>query len=215
MKFPTSIEEAKKFQLKIREKIVLNNGFSKANIIGACDIAYKQGKAFAASIIYDCEKHKIIEERTIATKVQFPYIPGYLFLRETPPLLVLLEKITNIPDIMIIDGHGIAHPRTAGSATIFGILTGIPSIGVAKKPMKNFEYKPTKQANRDFIILNKEIVGFRHRFDKKWNPIYISPGNKISLDSSYNIIKGLLTDSTCPSLLVTSTDKTKGKIHES
>ncbi|MHA1198364.1 MAG: endonuclease V [Candidatus Heimdallarchaeaceae archaeon] len=192
-KFPTTIAEAKIYQESIAKKIMLSDNFSKSSIIGAFDIAYKGDMAFAAGVIYDCSTKSIIEEKAINNKVEFPYVPSYLFLREVPHFLTLLKKIVNIPDIMIIDGHGIAHPRTAGSATIFGIITDIPSIGVAKKPMKFFSYKETNQDNLDEVYLNQNRVGFRYRFEKNWNPIYISPGHKISFESSYNITESLLT----------------------
>ncbi|MCE7742483.1 MAG: endonuclease V [Candidatus Heimdallarchaeota archaeon] len=192
-KFPTTIVEAKIYQEGIAKKIILSDSFLKSSIVGAFDIAYKENTAFAAGVIYDCSTKSVIEEKVISDRVEFPYVPNYLFLREVPHFLTLLDRIVNIPDIMIIDGHGIAHPRTAGSASIFGIIANIPSIGVAKKPMKFFSYKETNQDNLDEVYLNQNRVGFRYKFEKKWNPIYISPGHKISFESSYNITKGLLT----------------------
>ncbi len=193
IEFPTTTVEAKKFQERIVEDIILSDSFSKSTIVGAFDIAYKEDTAFAAGVIYDSIAKSVIEQQTISARVEFPYIPGYLFLREVPHFLTLLNKVDNIPDIMIIDGHGIAHPRSAGSATIFGIMTDIPSIGVAKKPMRYFKYNKTNLNHLDSISIKHNQVGFRHNFEKKWNPIYISPGHKISLDSSYNIVEGLLT----------------------
>ena len=192
-RFPTNIDEAKKFQEIIAEELQLIDNFSKIRIVGGFDIAYKQDIAFAAGILYDCENHLIIEKATSKEKVKFPYIPTFLFLREVPPFLSLLEKFNTIPDIIIVDGHGIAHPRTAGSATVFGVISDIPSIGVAKKPLKFFCYEKTNQSNVDKIFLYQKHVGYRYSFSNQWNPIYISPGNKISIESSYKIVKFLLT----------------------
>ncbi len=190
-KFPTNIKEARKYQEILAEKVLLTDDFSEIKTVGAFDIAYKKNNAFAAGIIYDFRERKIIEETTVKETVKFPYIPTYLFLREVPSFLSLFDKLSVIPDVIIIDGHGIAHPRVAGSATIFGVITDMPTIGVAKKPLKSFTYKDTNQSNLDKIYLYQKHVGFRQRFTKKWNPIYISPGNKISFESSYNVIKEL------------------------
>jgi len=194
LKFPTSIEGAKEYQREIVKHIILSDSFSNTNIIGAFDIAYKGEEAFAACVIYDSSLQTIIEQKTIKARIEFPYIPGYLFLREVPHFLKLLEKIEKIPEIAIVDGQGIAHPRSAGSATIFGLITGIPTIGVAKKPMRYFTYRKIKNKNLEEIYLHEKKVGFRHSFVKKWNPIYISPGHKISPETAYKIVKNLLTE---------------------
>ena len=194
LEFPTTIPEAREFQKELSKEIILADSFATSDIIGAFDIAYKADIAFAACVLYDISKRTIIEEKTIKAKVEFPYVPGYLFMREVPHFLVLLDKLETKPDITIIDGHGIAHPKTAGSATIFGVMTDTPSIGVAKKPMKNFNYKKTKTEHLEIILLNKQQVGFRHSFERRWNPIYISPGHKISIETSYLIVSQLLTD---------------------
>lgn len=193
LEFPTSISEAKLFQERVSRNVILSDCFSNCSIIASFDIAYKSDTAFAAGVIYDTESETVIEEKTVDGKVEFPYIPGYLFLREVPHFLTLFNKIENIPDIIIIDGHGIAHPRTSGSATVFGLLSDIPSIGVAKKPMKYFEYKETSKNYLDKIYLQNHFVGFRHKFEKKWNPIFISPGHKISIKTSYELIQKLLS----------------------
>ena len=192
-KFPSTFSEAKVFQEKIAKKAILADSFSKTDIIGSFDVAYKKDIAYAAGVIFDTITESVIEERAIKEKVGFPYVPGYLFLREVPHFLSLVDRLSNVPDVMIIDGHGIAHPRSTGSATIFGIMSDIPSIGVAKKPMKYFEFRRTEQSNLDEVYLNEKLVGYKHGFMKKWNPIFISPGHKISINTSYKIVKGLLT----------------------
>ena len=194
LKFPNNILEAKEYQKEIIKKISLIDSFSKSNIVGSFDVAYKREYAFAACVVYDWNSETVIEEKTLRAKVDFPYIPGYLFLREVPHFLSLLNQIRTIPEIIIIDGHGIAHPRFAGSATVFGVISQIPTIGVAKKPMRYFKYKQTKTKKLEEVYLNEKHVGYRLGFEKKWNPIYVSPGHKISHKTAYLVVKSLQTN---------------------
>jgi len=99
------------------------------------------------------------------------------------------------PDLILIDGHGIAHPKNTGSATVFGVLTEIPSIGVAKKPLKFFNYKQTELEFLKQVILNKNFVGYRYQPKTSWNPVFISPGNKVSVKSSFTLVQNLFKKS--------------------
>ena len=188
LEFPKSINEAKTFQRMIADQLVIKDSFSKISTLGAFDISYKQDKAFTAGIIIDMETEEILEENTLKGDILFPYIPTYLFLREVPHFISLYDKITVKPDLILIDGHGIAHPRSTGSATVFGVLANIPSIGVAKKPLRFFEYKKTGTKNLEKIILKDKFVGYKYQSNTNWKPVYISPGNLVSVESSFKLV---------------------------
>lgn len=189
--FPQTIQEAKDFQKIIANKVILEDMFSEITTIGAFDISYKQDQAFTAGIIIDNTTEEVLEEEVIVSKIQFPYIPTFLFLREVPSFISLLSRISIKPDLVLIDGHGIAHPKNAGSATVFGVLANIPSIGVAKKPLKFFEYKSSEVKYLKQVFLNEKFVGYRYQPNTNWNPVFISPGNMVSVKSSFTLIRNL------------------------
>ncbi len=189
--FPQTILDAQIFQEKIAKKVILEDKYSKIKKIGAFDIAYKEGNAFTAGIVIDYESEEILEEKVIVSKVPFPYVPTYLFLREVPSFISLFSEISIKPDLVLIDGHGIAHPKNTGSATVFGVTAKIPSIGVAKKPLRFFKYKQTENEFLKQIILKEKFVGFRYQPKTKWNPVFISPGHNVSVKSSFKLIQNL------------------------
>lgn len=106
---------------------------SKIEKIVAIDVAYKGDFGFSVAVVFDIDKNKLLEEKFVKGKVVFPYIPTLLFLREAPLVLQVLKKMESDYDLIVIDGHGLAHPRKAGIATIVGIITKKPTIGIAKK----------------------------------------------------------------------------------
>jgi len=191
--FPNDLSEARKFQNTLAKRATIVDDFKEITKIGALDVAYKGKQGYVAGIIFDVKKEEVIEKQTLKDNVTSPYIPTFLFLREVPFFLKILPKFNNIPDMFLIDGHGIAHPYFAGSATIFGVLTKKPAIGVAKKPLRYFSYSPTEDRNVQLIKVKEKEVGIQYKSKDRWNPIYISPGNKISIQSSFEIVKRLMS----------------------
>lgn len=191
--FPSNLADAREFQKKIAEKIILKDAELDIKLVGALDVAYKERKGFAAGIVYDVAEKQIIEKQIFSDVVLFPYIPTFLFLREVPLFLKLIELFNSEPDIFLIDGHGVAHPKFAGSATVFSVLCDKPAIGIAKKPLRPFRYQDTTDNTIKKIIVNEKQVGIRYKPNKNWKPIFISPGNKISIETSFELVKATLT----------------------
>ena len=141
----------------------------------ALDVAYKDDLAFCAAVIYDLRQEKVLKELIIKEKIYFPYIPGLLFLREAPIMLEAIEKIDRDYDLILVDGHGLAHPRKAGLATIIGILTGKPTVGIAK----SFLYGEIKDS---YIFVDEQKVGI------KFGKYYASIGSNIDIESLENFL---------------------------
>jgi len=163
---------------KALSKLVEFKKVKKVEKVLAVDVAYKNDLAFCTAIIYDLEKDKILKEVKIKEKVEFPYIPGLLFLREAPVMLKAIEKLDSEYDLIIVDGQGLAHPRKAGLATIIGILTGKPTIGIAK----SFLYGEIKD---NYIFVDGQKVGI------KFGKYYASIGSNIDINSLENFFKKL------------------------
>ena len=161
---------------KALSKLVEFKKVEKMEKILALDVAYKNDLAFCVAIIYDLEKDKVLKEVKIKEKVEFPYIPGLLFLREAPIMLKTIEKIDDEYDLILVDGQGLAHPRKAGLATIIGILTGKPTVGIAK----SFLYGEVKG---NYIFVDGQKVGI------KFGKYYASIGSNIDINSLEKFLK--------------------------
>ncbi len=135
-----------------------------------------------------------IEYAVSKIKVEFPYIPGLLSFREIPGLLDCLRKLKNLPDLIMVDGQGIAHPRRLGIATHLGIVSGIPTIGCAKSNLYGRFDVPMETGVASMMLDPKtlEHIGFALKSKERANPLIVSPGNKISVGESLDIVRKCL-----------------------
>jgi deoxyribonuclease V len=132
---------------------------------------------------------QVIETSLAYRPTSFPYIPGFLSFREIPAILDALEKIKNIPNIILCDGQGIAHPRRFGIACHLGVLIDIPTIGVAKSLLiGKYEELPEVRGSWQPLIHRNETVGAVLRTRTGVKPLYISSGHRISLPTAIDYV---------------------------
>ncbi|NEQ88389.1 MAG: deoxyribonuclease V, partial [Moorea sp. SIO2I5] len=131
-----------------------------------------------------------LRENAIARRpTTFPYVPGFLSFREVPVVLDALEKISIIPDLILCDGQGIAHPRRFGLACHLGVLTDIPTIGVAKSRfIGDHEELPENKGNWQPLSHDGEIIGAVVRTRTGVKPVYVSIGHRISLPTAIDYV---------------------------
>lgn len=149
------------------------------------DIAYYNEKAVAAAVIWQ-NGIGVIEKSLVEGRPQFPYVPTLLYVREAPLLLAAYRGLKTTPDLILVDGHGIAHPRKAGLATIIGILVDKPTVGVAKRLLVGEVIERDKVLAR--ILYQNRCVGFRVKPEGS-RAFYVSPGHKIGLAAVRRIIQ--------------------------
>jgi len=130
-----------------------------------------------------------MEIKIIKTHLDFPYIPTFLSFREGYPIIKLYKKLKTKPDIMIINGHGIAHPLFCGIATHVGVLLDKPTIGVAQSRLCGDYREPKRLGDCSKITYKGMIVGYVYKSKEKCKPIFVSPGHRISLKSCLRIVK--------------------------
>lgn len=119
----------------------------------------------------------------------FPYVPGLLSFREIPLLLEAWNALSEKPDLVVMDGHGIAHPRRLGVATHLGILLGVPTIGVAKSPLVGEFAEPGPEQGSWTLVRDKgEAVGAALRTKERAKPVFVSPGHLVTLEQSIEIV---------------------------
>jgi len=175
-------------QKKLSKKVEITDGFDEIETVAGFDVAYPKNDfddCCGACVVMDYKTKKIIEEKTIFTKTFFPYIPTYLSFRELPFLKKLVESLESNPTILMIDGNGVLHPYGIGIASHAGISFNIPSIGVAKSMLCG------KLENNMVTIDNKKMGYTLFSSKRVRKPVYVSPGHKISLETSLDVVKYL------------------------
>ena len=172
-------------QRKLAEKVILKDSFGKIRGVGGFDLAFSGGRAFCSGIVLDWKTLGILEAKTLLGKEKFPYIPGFLAFREAPHIIKVQGKLSEKPDLLLIDGQGICHPRGIGIASHVGVLLDKPAIGIAKSRLCGECERPDGKGVGK-IFLEGEHVGWILK--GKGKPIFISPGHRVSVKSSLDIV---------------------------
>ena len=184
-KYKIDLEKLKEEQLKLAKELDIKDkiDFSLAENFGAFNNTFIGNKLLSCIIV--CNKDfEIIDRAYSFDKVHFPYLPEFRSYRELSIMISAFEKLKEKPDVVFVHGQGIIHPRL-GLASHFSLSTGVPTIGISNVIIE-CEIK-----NQD-ILKEGEKVGKSLIGKKGSNPIYISPGNQISIDTSYNLTKDLI-----------------------
>ena len=181
-----SIAEARRLQTELSARVIRSGSVPNPRYIAGIDVCVprfsKAGRA--AVVILEYPSLEPIETCHAEGALHFPYVPGYLSFRETPLIMEAWQKLTIRPDLLIMDGQGIAHPRRFGIATHLGLLLDITAIGCAKSRLTG-EYSHLKDEAGSSSLLtdNGEIIGAAVRTRKSVKPLFISIGHKIDLES--------------------------------
>ena len=182
-----SPEDAICLQKKLAKNVVCKNDFESIKFIAGVDVAYHKNsdQLVAAIVILDAITLQIVETKTARSRSTFPYISGLFSFRELPPLLEAFATLETVPDLVICDGQGIAHPRRFGLASHLGVVLNIPSIGCAKTLMTG-SVKSLKQTRGSIESLTQdgEIIGAALRTQDNIKPVYVSIGHRIDLPSA-------------------------------
>ncbi|WMX44161.1 endonuclease V [Streptomyces roseicoloratus] len=185
--WPADEETAQAVQEELRARLVVAEegpGVGEGNVTGV-DVAYDDARDLvaAAAVVLDGRTLEVVEEATAVGRVSFPYVPGLLAFREVPTVLAALGRLAARPGLLVCDGYGLAHPRRFGLASHLGVLTGLPSVGVAKNPF-TFTYAQPGEARGEFgdLVADGETVGRALRTRAGVKPVFVSVGHRVSLD---------------------------------
>lgn len=184
--------EAIALQKQLSAHIIISGRPSKIELIAGIDISFDKNAniGFCGMLIFTFPDLKIIEEHYDWGNLYFPYIPGLLSFREAPLILKLFKSIHNIPDCVIFDGQGIAHPRRFGVASHVGLLLGLPSIGCAKSRLFGLYEDPAgEEGSRSYIVDNDNSpIGIVLRARKNTRPVFVSPGHLVGIEEAADIV---------------------------
>lgn len=186
------IREATKLLLSNIQSIVSEKHklepFTK-NAVNFCavDVSYKNEKAITSAIVWNCLEKKIVDIFKFIDVPLFPYISSFFFMREAPFIIAAVNELKILPDIVLVDGHGIAHPRGAGLAVFVGITLDLPVLGVAKSILVGTEGQFDGLIAP--LIFNNSVVGVIIKNPSTKKKYFISPGHKLTVENCKRIVE--------------------------
>jgi deoxyribonuclease V len=186
-------------QKRLRDEIRLVPLTEEPRLIGGADVSMNRfaSEGFAGFVTLSFPELRLLDHSVVKADIAFPYIPGLLSFREIPMLLGAWEKLRQKPDVIVVDGVGIAHPRRMGIATHLGLVLGVPTIGCAKSVLTGVYEEPAIEAGSISYMHDRydasEIIGAAIRTKRNVKPIFVSPGHLITLEESIEIVKHCVT----------------------
>jgi deoxyribonuclease V len=186
-----SPKEAVEIQKQLQPHVTLKNRLKRIRSVAGIDVSSSltDDTLWAGVVVVEYPGLQAVEERWTRGKASFPYIPGLLSFREIPILVSALTKLSTIPDLILCDGQGIAHPRGMGLATHLGLLVNCPTIGCAKSLLVGtyLGLGEERGASAELVHAGR-VIGAAARTRKRVKPIFISVGNNITLKQSLIIV---------------------------
>jgi len=188
---PTSVEEAIRIQEHLCAKVIRTRTFERLSTIAGVDCSHAAGSSagVAGIVVYRYPELIELSHVVIEHPVRFPYVPGLLAFRELPLILAAIESLSQLPDLFLVDGQGLAHPRRFGIASHLGVLIDRPTIGCAKSLLVG-RAKPPAQTPGNVSLLRdgRETIGALVRSRAGTNPLVVSIGHRIDLKTAIELV---------------------------
>lgn len=210
--WPGSITEARKIQRVLKEEVRLTPLKKTPEFIAAADAAFSDNLIFAAATLYSfqgliCQKNALTQGR-----ITFPYVPGLLAFREGKAIIDAIKKLKMSPDVILIDGQGIAHPEGIGISSHIGVVMNIPTVGCAKSRLiGDYEEPGLSEGDWSYLFYRGMKVGAVLRTKRNVKPLFISPGHLMNIESSVEIVMRCVSGYRIPEPLRMA-DRLSGKL---
>jgi deoxyribonuclease V len=181
---------ARAVQERLRERMAIRPLSDEVRSVAGVDAAFRGKQVIGCACLFSFPALTLLEEVWALRKTTFPYIPGYLSFREAPALIAALKRLKTPPDLVLVDGQGIAHPRRMGIASHLGLLLNVPTVGCAKSRLIGRYQEPgPKKGDWSPLLTNGEVVGAVLRTRQGVKPLFVSPGHRITLPESIKIVQ--------------------------
>jgi len=174
-------------QLRLASQVSRSNKVATPQFIAGVDISVDRAREVAtgAMVVLTYPELRLVETKVVTGKVNFPYVPGLLSFREAPLTLAACERVSVTPDLIMVDGQGIAHPRRFGLASHLGLFLDTPTIGCAKSLLCGSHKEPSDKPGSYAEVLDRgETIGVALRTKPGVKPIYVSIGHKVDLETA-------------------------------
>ncbi len=188
--WPTAVAEARIAQERLRDQVILEDRLGKPRLVAGVDVGFEDAGRItrAAVAVLTFPGLELHEHAVSRRETTFPYVPGYLSFREIPAVLDALEQLATVPDVVLCDGHGFAHPRRCGLASHLGILIDVPTVGVAKSRLVGFFEMPgERKGSWTPLMDDDEIIGTVLRTRTGVRPLFVSTGHRVSLETAVDL----------------------------
>ncbi|MDI6800819.1 MAG: deoxyribonuclease V [Thermodesulfovibrionales bacterium] len=187
--WPSNIKDAKAIQEELRHKVKISPLSRQPKYIAAADAAFAGDKIIAAVCVYKYQSLEYLDHEIVIRKIIFPYVPGFLTFREGPAIIEAIKRLKITPDVIIFDGQGIAHPKGLGIASHIGVLLDTPTIGCAKSRLIGTFKEPGKRKGEwSRLMHDGKTIGAVLRTRDNVRPVFVSPGHKMDLKTSVDMI---------------------------
>ncbi|MFJ6195301.1 deoxyribonuclease V [Micromonospora sp. NPDC092111] len=192
---PATVAEAVAVQERLRPLAdLVGPGPGRPATVAGLDVAYAQDGALlaAAVTVLDAATLEVVDRAVSVGRPAFDYVPGLFAFRELPALLAALDRLTTRPELLVCDGHGLAHPRRFGLACHLGVVTGLPAIGVGKTPLVGGWTGPgPRRGDSAPLVDGGEVVGRVLRTRDGVKPVFVSVGHRMGLDNAVDQVLAL------------------------
>ena len=194
--------EAIAIQKRLAPNVARDDQLGEVRTVGGVDVGFESNNTVtrAAVAALRFPQLEVVEQAVVRLPTSFPYIPGLLSFREGPAILAALESLERLPDLLLFDGQGIAHPRRLGIASHIGLLADIPSIGVAKSRLAGRAREELANEKGAWAPLwhkgpsgKEEIIGAELRTRVNMKPVFVSTGHRVSLETAIRFVLACTT----------------------
>ncbi len=190
------VARARALQTELALRVRLEDDYPPLRLLAGVDVGFEEDGTLtrAAAVLIDAQTLQPVAEAIARLPTRMPYIPGLLSFRELPAVLQALAELPQAPDLIFVDGLGVAHPRGLGIAAHLGVITGLPAIGVAKSILvgHHAELGPMRGDRTDLVHRGKRI-GTVLRSKDRIKPLIVSPGHRVSQASAAELVLACCT----------------------
>jgi deoxyribonuclease V len=190
------IAKARAEQMELASEVRLVDDQAPLQRVAGVDVGFEEGGAVtrAAAVLLDAQTLMPLAEVIARLPTRMPYIPGLLSFRELPAVLQALEQLPEVPDLVFVDGQGVAHPRGLGIAAHLGVVTGWPTIGVAKSILVGaHDELGLQRGDRVPLRYKDKVIGCVLRSKDKIRPLIVSPGHRVSMAAAPDLVLAYCT----------------------
>ena len=181
--------EARAIQRAMKDRVRVVPMKTKPRLVAGADAAFPDGEVLAVACLFTYPELELVDMQTAVMKLAFPYVPGLLSFREGPAVIRAVRKLKERPDVLMLDGQGIAHPQMIGIASHVGVLLDMPTVGCAKSRLVGEFLEPGRQRGSASALEYKgQVVGTVLRSKDGVRPLFVSPGHLVDIQDSVDLV---------------------------
>lgn len=187
--WPASVAAARAVQERLAAKVTCRGTAEGARTVAGVDVHVKGETAIGVAALVSLPGLDLLETSVARRRVRFPYVPGYLAFREAPAALAAVRSLERRPDALLVDGHGLAHPRGFGLACHLGVELDLPTVGCAKSPLVGEYREPGQSRGSTAPLLDGPTqLGTVLRTRDRVRPVFVSVGHRLSLEEAVDLV---------------------------